>query len=69
MIRERCSCGAEFETDRDDALKLLREWRNKHRHDVTLERRDVELNAMAEVAAAPYVPELHVGFRADPFDE
>ena len=30
MIRERCSCGARFETDQLDSLKLVREWRKKH---------------------------------------
>jgi hypothetical protein len=30
VLRERCSCGAEFETDEKEALKLVREWRRKH---------------------------------------
>lgn len=30
MIRERCSCGAKFETDSEDAIKLVREWRKRH---------------------------------------
>ena len=33
MIREVCSCGAEFETDEDDAVALLNDWRTSHRHD------------------------------------
>lgn len=30
MLRERCSCGAEFETDDKEAIRLVREWRKKH---------------------------------------
>lgn len=30
VIRERCSCGARFETDEPDAIRLVREWRRKH---------------------------------------
>jgi hypothetical protein len=32
MIREVCSCSAEIETDEDDALSIVREWRKKHIH-------------------------------------
>jgi hypothetical protein len=32
MIREVCSCSAEIETDEDDAIALVREWRKKHLH-------------------------------------
>jgi hypothetical protein len=32
MIREVCSCGAEFETDDRDAIALVKNWRRTHRH-------------------------------------
>lgn len=32
MIRETCSCGAEFETDDRDAIQLVKSWRRSHKH-------------------------------------
>lgn len=32
MIREVCSCGAEFETDDRDAVALIKSWRRTHKH-------------------------------------
>lgn len=32
MIREVCSCGAEFETDDRDAIDLVKNWRRTHKH-------------------------------------
>jgi len=32
MIREVCSCSAEIETDEEDALSIVKEWRKKHIH-------------------------------------
>jgi len=32
MIREVCSCGAEFETDDRDAVELVKTWRKTHKH-------------------------------------
>jgi len=32
MIREVCSCGAEFETDDRDAVQLIKSWRRTHKH-------------------------------------
>ena len=32
MIREVCSCGAEFETDDRDAVELVKSWRRTHKH-------------------------------------
>ena len=32
MIREVCSCGAEFETDDRDAVELVKTWRRTHKH-------------------------------------
>ena len=32
MIRETCSCGAEFETDDREAIELVKLWRKGHKH-------------------------------------
>jgi len=32
VIREVCSCGAEFETDDRDAIILVKNWRRTHKH-------------------------------------
>ena len=32
MIRETCSCGAEFETDDREAINLIKSWRRNHKH-------------------------------------
>ena len=32
MIREVCSCGAEFETDDREAIALVKSWRRTHKH-------------------------------------
>jgi hypothetical protein len=32
MIREVCSCGAEFETDDREAIQLVKTWRRTHKH-------------------------------------
>ena len=32
MIREVCSCGAEFETDDREAIVLVKNWRKTHKH-------------------------------------
>lgn len=30
-VRERCSCGAEIETDEDDSIRIVRQWRRAHK--------------------------------------
>jgi len=32
VIREVCSCGAEFETDDREAIALVKSWRRTHKH-------------------------------------
>jgi transcriptional regulator of acetoin/glycerol metabolism len=32
MIREVCSCGAEFETDVPEQITLVKSWRRTHKH-------------------------------------
>jgi len=65
MIRETCSCGAEFETDDREAIELVKLWRKGHKHtnraDKTAER-DSSLLSNTEVS---------LGFQAiyDPLKE
>lgn len=48
MIRERCSCGARFETDQRDSLRLVREWRKKHTC-IIQEEQDGAISGSAQV--------------------
>jgi hypothetical protein len=34
MIREVCSCGAEFECDLPDQVELVTKWRRTHKHTI-----------------------------------
>lgn len=56
MIRERCSCGAEFETDEDNAVALLKVWRREHRH-----QPDTDLSPTSGVSQVEQV----VGFQVN----
>ncbi len=69
MIREVCSCGAEFETDDREAITLVKSWRRTHKHTEkpsTPDSKDVTLYSDNQVA---------LGFQAiydqynDPMDE
>ena len=41
MIRETCSCGAEFETDLPEQVELVKHWRKTHKHSADkVERKD-----------------------------
>lgn len=65
MIREVCSCGAEFETDDRDAVDLVKNWRRTHKHSdkqVTQESKDSVVLSNTDVA---------LGFQAiyDPMKE
>jgi hypothetical protein len=66
MIRERCSCGAEFETDQSNALNLIRAWRKEH----TCPPQQMDrpnLSSTTELTPTDNRnPELHLGFRPDP---
>lgn len=68
MFRERCSCGAEFETDEEQGLKLLREWRKEHK---CMPGDHTPTSGMAQVETAPDAtrPELHIGFRVPDWDD
>jgi len=65
MIRETCSCGAEFETDDREAIELIKLWRKGHKHTSRAEKaveRDSSLLSNTEVS---------LGFQAiyDPLKE
>lgn len=68
MIRERCSCGAEFETDENNAINLLKTWRKTHRHEI-MTPHDSDTTATIETVTDPRIPELHIGFRPDQYEE
>ena len=66
MIRELCSCGAEFETDQSNAVRLLREWRATHRHELAEpSAQGSTLDARLDFAPETRLPELHIGFRPE----
>jgi hypothetical protein len=67
MIRERCSCGAEFETDEKSALQLLKSWRAIHRHEISDSATFVNTNSQVEQATQAIMkePELQIGFRPE----
>ena len=65
MIRETCSCGAEFETDDREAIELVKAWRRTHKHaekQPTPDTRDAVILSNTDVA---------LGFQAiyDPLKE
>ena len=70
MFRERCSCGAEFETDHPGGMRLIREWRREHTcTEPVIDPSFVSAEAKSEIAPDNITPELHIGFRSDPYDE
>lgn len=64
MIRERCSCGAEIETDSDGDYDIVVEWRDVHKCIPVIEQSTVSGFAQVETAPDYVLPELHIGFRA-----
>jgi hypothetical protein len=66
MIRERCSCGSEIETDDEDAYALILEWREQHKCRPTFDNSPTTGFAQVETAPDFRFPELHIGFRSDP---
>jgi len=64
MIREVCSCSAEIETDEDDALAIVKEWRKKHIHQMPQSNPPTFSDVASNHEIAP-------GFSMDrfPFDE
>ena len=60
MIREVCSCSAEIETDEDDAMAIVKEWRKKHIHQMPQPNLPIfsEVSSNHEIAPGfqPYTP-------------
>ena len=65
MIREVCSCGAEFETDDRDAVQLVKTWRRTHKHS------DKPSKADSRDSSALSNTEVALGFQAiyDPYND
>lgn len=65
MVRERCSCGAEFETDEKSALQLLKSWRATHLHHISEPNTFVNVSSQIEQSGLVREPELQIGFRPE----
>lgn len=65
MIREVCSCGAEFETDDRDAVILVKNWRKTHKHT------DKPVEALTSPFQVVSDNQVALGFQAlyDPLDD
>ena len=65
MIRETCSCGAEFESDLPDQVELVKNWRRTHKHS------DKPLKADSRDSSALSNTDIALGFQAiyDPLDD
>jgi len=65
MIRETCSCGAEFETDDREAIELVKSWRRTHKHsDKSQKPADRDSSTLSNT-------DIALGFQAiyDPLDD
>lgn len=67
VLRERCACGAEIETDEQDALEIWAEWRETHTCPERVEEEFQPIGGTAQVEQAPdyIIPDMHIGFRGD----
>jgi hypothetical protein len=66
MIRERCSCGAEIETDEAHPIRILNGWRQSHKCQIQIEQRDSTVLSNTDVQATDNrSPEFHIGFRPE----
>jgi hypothetical protein len=67
VLRERCACGAEIETDEQDCLEIVQEWRINHICPDKLDEDFAPIGGTAQVEQAPdhTVPDMHIGFRGD----
>ncbi len=71
-VREKCSCGAEFESDQNNCVRLWREWRASHSCLAAVEEyKDAggSFSASLETVTDPRRPELHIGFRPSEDDD
>ena len=69
-VSESCGCGASFSADRPkDELRLLNSWRSSH---TCFSREELLLtsdNSVVVQTPDVKVPELHIGFRGQEFDD
>ena len=65
MIRETCSCGAEFESDLPNQVDLVKNWRRTHKHS------DKPPKADSRDSSALSNTDIALGFQAiyDPLDD
>ena len=74
-VKETCSCGADFkisDTELEDALKALKSWRRTHKcyQSGLTEMGEINSsNSMIERVEDITIPELHIGFRANPSED
>ena len=61
MIRETCSCGAEFETDLPEQVELVKHWRKTHKHSADkVERKDSSILSTTDTTVVGFQPEMPV---------
>lgn len=62
MIREVCSCGAEFESDLPNQVELVKNWRRTHKHSPKPDTKDSSTLSNTDIA---------LGFQAiyDPLED
>ena len=65
MVRERCVCGAEFESDNKQQTRLLREWRATHRCQLVPPGLPSGAESKADVASPWTDGEMRIGFQPD----
>ena len=65
MIREVCSCGAEFESDLPNQVELVKNWRRTHKHS------DKPVKADGRDSSALSNTDIALGFQAiyNPLDD
>jgi hypothetical protein len=65
MIREVCSCGAEFESDLPNQVELVKNWRRTHKHS------DKPSKADSRDSSAISNTDIALGFQAiyDPLND
>lgn len=67
-LSESCACGAGFSAERDDELRLLNEWRGKHKCPKP-QGGSLGLSSSVESVSDFVYPELRIGFRGDEDDD
>jgi hypothetical protein len=61
MIREVCSCGAEFESDLPEQVALVKSWRRTHKHASDKPApRDSSSLTNSDISTVGFQPELPV---------